>query len=105
VKNLLRPLCVILLLVCQMAHSAVLPMPAQHTPCPQHSMQQVMPGEASLKHVSCCGTPGCHCLQAPALGTVMPQTVVFAGTALPGSQKAPQPFFTLEEPFFRPPIT
>jgi hypothetical protein len=104
VKFSFGPLCVMALLFFKLAQAAVLPVPTDLSPCPQHSMQHVAAGVDSMSHAPCCKFAACDCLQAPALAGPMPQAIRFVGAAEPIS---PRSFGWPPNPsgkFFRPPI-
>ena len=103
-KSLLKPLCVIALLVCKLAQAALVPMPAQLNLCPQHSMQQMHSGGEAMLHASCCKFAGCECLQAPALAGPGLSASVFVGTTRSTAVLPSGLALNLAANFFRPPI-
>lgn len=103
-KSLLKPLCVMALLVCKLAQAAVMPMPAQLNPCPQHSMQQLHSGGETMPHATCCKFAGCECLQAPALAGPGLSACVFVGATHSTAVLPSGLALNLAANFFRPPI-
>jgi hypothetical protein len=104
VKSLLKPLCVIALLVCKLAQATIVTMPVEINTCPQHSMQQMLTGNDSVQHAPCCKFAGCDCLQAPALAGPELQTPVFVGAADSSAPALSGQLLTPAGSFFRPPI-
>jgi hypothetical protein len=104
VKWSCKPLWVMALVCFKLAQAAVLPVPTQISPCPQHAMQLLSAAVDALSHTSCCKSVACDCLQAPALTGPTPQAIGLAGAAEPIGARAiglpPDP----SGKFFRPPI-
>jgi hypothetical protein len=104
VNSLLKPLCVIALLVCKLAQGAIVALPAEINACPQHSMQQMATGTKSMSHPPCCRFAGCDCLQAPALAGPGLQTTEFVGATVSSAPVPRGQRLSLANRFFRPPI-
>jgi hypothetical protein len=108
VKSLLKPLCVIALLVCKLAQAALLPMPADIGPCPQHSMHSMTMADTqthdqSMHHAPCCKLT-CECLQTPAMAGPWVQPPVFVGAVRADAVLQAAWPVPVAGNFFRPPI-
>jgi hypothetical protein len=104
VKAALKPLCIVAILLCKLAQGAVLPLPAQVSACPHHSMQHLSAGEGTLLHAPCCKYAGCDCMQAPALLAPAPMDLGFVGAADSTEALPADLLLTPAATFFRPPI-
>jgi hypothetical protein len=94
-KSLFKPLCVIALLLCNLAQAAALPPRSDAASCSHHS---------AMPHAPCCESGSCDCLQVPALSGIALQAISLLASTEPISNPSTGSTPILAGKFFRPPI-